>query len=68
MMRWPFSVLSTFVRTVITLREENALLRDQLEASESEAKAAARDAERFMADADRSRREMYKLAERCGTK
>lgn len=64
-MRWLARVFSAEVRR---LAAENALLREQLDSAEAEAKAAARDAERFMADADRSRREMYKLAERCGTK
>lgn len=50
------------------LSAENSLLREQLEAAEAEAKASARDAERFRMDADRARREMYKLAERHGEK
>ena len=50
------------------LMEENAMLRDRLAEAEAEAKASARDAERFQVDADRMRREMYRMAERYGAK
>lgn len=65
MMRWLWRLIRQEARR---LSAENSLLREQLEAAEAEAKASARDAERFRMDADRARREMYKLAERHGEK